>query len=94
MHDSPQILIITIDILSQPWALAGSNFFIINDISSSVKWNDVILTLVLYENNGNMLEFFIAVVIDAKKLLKRFVKNKNQANLPLTNKGGIAGILK
>ena len=41
-----------------------------------------------------MLEFFIAVVIDAKKLLKRFVKNKNQANLPLTNKGGIAGILK
>ena len=91
VNDSLQVLIIFIDILSQPWALAGSKFFIINDMSSSVTSNDVILALVLYENNGNKLEFFIGVHIDAKKLLKRFAfSQKSETNLPLTNKGGIA----
>ena len=62
-------------------------------MSSSVKSNDVILALVLYENKGNTLEFFIGVHIDAKKLLKRFAfSQKSEINLPLTNKGGIAGI--
>ena len=51
--------------------MAGSKFFIIN-MSSSVISNDVILALVLYENNGNTLEFFIGVHIDAKNLLERF----------------------
>ena len=64
-------MIIFIDILPQPQAFAGPKFFI-NDISSSAKWNNVILALVLYENNGNTLEFFIGVNIDTKKLLKRF----------------------
>ena len=93
VHDSLlQILIIFIDIFSQPLALAGSKFFIINDMSSSVKSNDVILALVLYENNGNTLESFVSVLIDAKKLLKRFaLSQQSEKNLPLTNKGGIAG---
>ena len=40
------------------------------------------------------LNFFIGVHIDAKKLLKRFAfSQKSDTNLPLTNKGGIAGIL-
>ena len=87
-----QILIIFIDILSQPLALAGSKFFNINDMSSSVKSNDVILALVLYENNGNTLESFVSVLIDAKELLKRFaLSQQSEKNLPLTNKGGIAG---
>ena len=63
-------------------------------MSSSVKSNNVILALVLYENNSNTLEFFIGVHINAKKFLKRFsFSQKSEANLPLTNKGGIAGIL-
>ena len=56
-------------------------------MSSSVKSNDVILALVLYET----LELFIGVHIDAKKLLKRFAfSQKSETNLPLTNKGGTA----
>ena len=48
--------------------------------------------MVLYENNGNTLQAFISVHIDAKKLLKRFAfSQKSETNLPLTNKGGIAG---
>ena len=67
--------------------------FLLLIISSSVKSNDVILALVLYENNDNTLEFFIGVHIDAKKLLKRFAfSQKLEKNLPLTNEGGIAGI--
>ena len=61
--------------------MAGSKFFIINDVSSSVISNDVILALVLYENNGNTLEFFISVHIDAKKLLKRFAFSQNQRQI-------------
>ena len=62
-------------------------------MSSSVISNDVILALVLYENNDKTLEFFIGVHTDAKKLLKRLsFSQKSEANLPLTNKGGIAGI--
>ena len=39
------------------------------------------------------LIFFFGVHIDAKKLLKRFAfSQKLETNLPLTNKGGIAGI--
>ena len=39
------------------------------------------------------LSFFIGVHINAKKVLKRFVfSQKLDANLPLTNKGGIARI--
>ena len=61
-------------------------------MSYSVKSNDVILALVLYENNGNTLEFVIGVHIDAKSLLKRFAfSQKSETNLPLTNKGGITG---
>ena len=71
VKDSLQILIIFIDILSQSWALAGSKFFIINDMSSSVISKDVILALVLYENNGNKLEFFTGVYLDAKKVIKK-----------------------
>ena len=49
--------------------------------------------MLLYENTGNTLEFFIGVHIDAKKLLKRFTfSQKSEINLPLTNKGGTAGI--
>ena len=63
-------------------------------MSSSIKPNDVILALVLYENNGNTLEFFIGVHIDTKKLLRRFAFSQiSEINLPLTNKGGIAGVL-
>ena len=91
VNDSLQILIIFIDILSQPWALARYKF-VITDMFSSVKWNDLILALVLYENNGDMLQFFIGVHIDPKKLLKRFaISIKSETNLPLTNKGGTAG---
>ena len=62
-------------------------------MSSSVTSNDVILALVLYENNDNALEFFICVNIGAKTLLKRFAfSQKSEKNLPLTNKGAIAGI--
>ena len=62
-------------------------------MSSSVISNDVILALVLYENKGNKLEFFIGVHIDAKRLLKRFAfSQKSDTSLPLTNKGGIGGI--
>ena len=40
------------------------------------------------------LSFFIGVRIDAEKLLKRFAfSQKSETNLPLTNKGGIAGII-
>ena len=48
------------------------NFFIVNDISSSVKRNDVNLALVLYENNDDILGFFIGINIDAQKLLQAF----------------------
>ena len=61
-------------------------------MSSFVISNNVILSLVLYENNGNTLQAFIGVHIDAKKLLKRFAfSQKSETNLPLKNKGGIAG---
>ena len=39
------------------------------------------------------LSFFNGVRIDVEKLLKRFAfSQKSETNLPLTNKGGIAGI--
>ena len=40
-------------------------------MSSSVKSNNVILALVLYENNSNTLDFFIGVHIGAKKNIKK-----------------------
>ena len=62
-------------------------------MSSSVKLNDLVLVLVLYESNGDRLEFFISVRFDSKKLLKRFdFSQKSDTNLTLINKGGIAGI--
>ena len=43
--------------------------------------------------NGNTLELFIGINVDAKLLLNRFAfSHKSETNLPLTNKGGIAGI--
>ena len=81
VNDSLQVLIIFIDVLSQPWALAESKFFIINDMSSFVISNDVILALVLHENDGNKFEFFITAHIDAKKLLKDFLFHKNQRQI-------------
>ena len=52
-----------------------------------------ILALALYQNNGKTLEFFIGVHTDAKKLLKRLsFSQQSETSLPLTNKGGIAGI--
>ena len=62
-------------------------------MSSFVNWSSGILELVLYESNGNMLEFFIGVKIGTKTFLKRFAfSQKPKVNLPLTNKDGIAGI--
>ena len=59
-------------------------------MSFSVKLNDVVLVLVLYESNGDRLEFFIGVRFDSKKLLKRFdFSQKSDTNLTLINKGGI-----
>ena len=81
VNDALQILIIFNDILSQPWVLARSKFFIFNDMSSYAKWNHVILALVLHENNGNALKFFINVHFDAKKVIKKicfFTKIKDK----------------
>ena len=52
ISDWLQIFIILIDILSQPWALLGSNIFIIANISFSVTWKDLILLRILYEKDG------------------------------------------
>ena len=72
ISDWLQIFIILIDILSQPWALLGSNVFIIANISFSVTWKDLILLPVLYEKDGKQLVLSIGVHIEAKKLLKMF----------------------
>ena len=73
--------------------LSFLKIFIVNYMSSSVKLNDLVLVLVLYESNGDRLEFFISVRFDSKKLLKRFdFSQKSDTNLTLINKGGIAGI--
>ena len=75
--------------MSQPWALAGTKFLIINDISSSTKWNDVILALVLCNTLGLLLVY----ILSQKMLLKIFPSSqKSESNLPSTNTGGIAGI--
>ena len=48
---------------------------------------------VLYIKGGKLLLFFIGVHIEAKKLLNRFAfSQKSEIKLPLTSKGGIAGI--
>ena len=80
MIDSPQILIIFIDILSQ---LDESKVFIISSMPSLVKWNEVILAFVLCKKVGKILVFCIGVHIDKKNYSK---------DLPLTNSCGIAGI--
>ena len=72
ISDWLQIFIILINILSQPWALLGSNVFIIANISFSVTWKDLILLLVLYEKDGKQLVLSIGVHIETKKLLKMF----------------------
>ena len=61
--DSPQILIIFIDILSQ---LDESKVFIISSMPSLVKWNEVILAFVLCKKVGKILVFCIGVHIDKK----------------------------
>ena len=66
MIDSPQIWIIFIDILCQPWALDESKVFIISSISSLVTWNEVIVAFVLYKKGGKILAFCIGVHIDEK----------------------------
>ena len=73
-------------------SLSWIYIFLLWMMSSSVKSN-FMLALVLYENNGNTLEFFICVHIDTKRLLKILAfSQKSETNLPLTNKAGIAGI--
>ena len=72
ISDWLQIFIILIDILSQPWALLGSNIFIITNILILVLWKDLILLPVLYEKDGKQLGLSIGVHIEAKKLLKIF----------------------
>ena len=82
-----------IEILSYPCDLLKSNDFIIDSISLFVTRKEFILVLVLYKRGGNTLLFFIAVHIETKKLLKRFAFLQwSEIKLPLTNKGGIAGI--
>ena len=92
ISDWLQIFIILIDILSQPWALLGSNVFIIANISFSVTWKDLILLPVLYEKDGKQLVLSIGVYIEAKKLLKMFAfLQKSEINLLSTRRGGIVG---
>ena len=92
ISDWLQIFIILIDILSQPWALLGSNDFIIANISFSVTWKDLILLPVLYEKDGKQLVLSIGVYIEAKKLLKMFAfLQKSEINLLSTRRGGIVG---
>ena len=67
-----QILIIFIDILSQPRASDEFNVFIVSSISSLVTWNEVILAFALYKKGGKTLALCIGVHIDEKNLLKRF----------------------
>ena len=87
ISDWQQIFIILIDILSQPWALLGSNVFIIANISFSVRWKDLILLPVLYEKDSKQFVLSIAT----KKLLKMFAfLLKSETNLPSTRRGGIA----
>ena len=91
-NDWLQIFIILIDILSQPWALLGSNDFIVANISFSVTWEDLILLPVLYEKDGKQLVLSIGVHIEAKKLLKMFAfLPKSETILPSTRRGGIVG---
>ena len=80
-NDWLQIFIILIDILSQPWALLGSNVFTIANISFSVTWKDLILLPVLYEKDGKQLVLSIGVHIEAKKVIENvcfFTKVWNQ----------------
>ena len=86
-NDLPQILIILIYIFSQLCALTmclNWTGFIITDMSSSKKRNDVILALVLYETNSNTL----LVHILAQKCYQKYLlfQRKLKANFPLTKK--------
>ena len=72
MIDSPQIVILFIDIFPQPWAFDESKVFIISSISSLVTWNEVILAFDIYKKGGKILAFCIGVHIDEKKPLKIF----------------------
>ena len=47
--------------MSHPWALVGSNDFIIDCISFSEMVKDFILVFVLYKKDGKVLAFFIGV---------------------------------
>ena len=86
------IFIILIDILLQPWALLGSNVFVIASISFSVTWKDLILLPVLFEKDSKQLVLSIVVHNEAKNLLKMFAfLQKSQTNLPSTRKGSIVG---
>ena len=97
VNDALQILIIFNDILSQPWALARSKFFIFNDMSSYAKWNhhdhQTIKPSWSYMKIMAMrLSFLLVYILMQKKLLKRFAfSQKSKTNLPLTNKVGVAG---
>ena len=88
--DAPQILIIFIGILPQPWALDEPKVFIINDISSLVTWYEVILAFVLYKNVVKYL-YFVLVYLLIKNIIKKIsFSQKSETNLPSTNSGGIA----
>ena len=81
---SPQILIIFIDILPQPWTLDEPKVFIINDISSLVTWNEVILAFVLYKNVLKYL-YFVLVYLLIKIIIKKISFSQNsETNLPST----------
>ena len=61
---------------SLPWALAGSKVFIVNDRSSSIKWNNV-----LYENNGDMFEILLVYILMQKSYGKDLLSHKNQRQI-------------
>ena len=92
INDWLQIFIIFIDILSQPWALLGSNVFIVANIPFSVTWNNLILLPVIYRKEVQQLVLFIGVHIETKKFIKMFAfSQKSETNFPSTKKGGIVG---
>ena len=72
VFDSPQILIIFIHILSQPWALVESKVFVINGLFSLVTWNAVILAFVLYRKGGKILVFCIGVHNDEIYIMMKY----------------------
>lgn len=81
--DSPQIWIIFIDIMSQPWALFGYNYFSICNISLSVTWKDFILLLILHEEEGRALAVFISMYIKANEIIEKICYDTKTRNIKL-----------